>query len=283
MIPSYWWTGATAILLDRSKYSGHGLCSQNKALRLLTVPISVWTMDLRTYVCIVYNYSVAFPGSLSASYLPLLPFQNTPLQAVSSWGISLSHASNRTLAFWPLFHYDQLFEKLNQDRHGEKPWSKLRVPPSTGPHLYDSLRPCHNNRNSVDLHAHPSVGAGERQQLLNTIMIISRDLYSSPPRAKSKAENNATLLVSWWCTGFALAIIVVRLAGRYTRTEKLFREDKIMALSIIPLLARMGLVHVVLIWGTNNAITAGLTPLDIEHREIGSRVVLASRIMYAAL
>lgn len=114
-------------------------------------------------------------------------------------------------------------------------------------------------------------------------MIISRDLYSSPPRAKSKAENNPTLLVSWWCTGFALAIIVVRLAGRYTRTEKLFREDKIMALSIIPLLARMGLVHMVLLWGTNNAITTGLTQLDIEHREIGSRVVLASRIMYAAL
>lgn len=56
-----------------------------------------------------------------------------------------------------------------------------------------------------------------------------------------------------------------------------------MALSIVPLLARMGLVHMVLIWGTNNTITAGLTRLDIEHREIGSRVVLASRIMYAAL
>lgn len=114
-------------------------------------------------------------------------------------------------------------------------------------------------------------------------MIISRALYSSSPRAKSKADNNATLLVSWWCTGFALAIIGVRLAGRYTRTEKLFREDKIMALSIIPLLARMGLVHMVLIWGTNNATTTGLTLLDIEHREIGSKIVLASRIMYAAL
>lgn len=228
------------------------------------------------------TYSVTFPAILSASYLPLLPFRNTSLQAVSRSGISLSQASNKSLAFWPV-SLRPTFWKLNQDRHGEKPWSKLHVPPSSGPHLHDSFRPCHNNRNSVDLHAHPSAGAGERQQLLNTIMIISRDLYSSPPRAKSKAENNATLLVSWWCTGFALAIIVVRLAGRYTRTEKLFREDKIMALSIIPLLARMGLVHMVLIWGTNNTITAGLTRLDIEHREIGSRVVLASRIMYAAL
>lgn len=106
---------------------------------------------------------------------------------------------------------------------------------------------------------------------------------ATPPPAKTKSENNATLLVSWWCTGFALAIITVRLAGRYVRTEKLFREDKIMAWSIIPLLARMGLVHMVLIWGTNNAITTGLTPLQIHHREIGSKLVLVSRIMYAAL
>lgn len=224
------------------------------------------------------------------SHFPWHPFRLLPASPpfpkhVASSSFALRHfsqsASNKSLAFWPV-SLPPTFWKLNQDRHGEKPWSKLRVPPSSGPHLHE-FRPCHNNRNSVDLHAHPSAGAGERQQLLNTIMIISRDLYSSPPRAKSKAENNATLLVSWWCTGFALAIIVVRLAGRYTRTEKLFREDKIMALSIIPLLARMGLVHMVLIWGTNNTITAGLTRLDIEHREIGSRVVLASRIMYAAL
>lgn len=56
-----------------------------------------------------------------------------------------------------------------------------------------------------------------------------------------------------------------------------------MVLSIIPLLARMGLVHVVLIWGTNNTTSQGLTPLEIHHREIGSRLVLASRIMYAML
>lgn len=56
-----------------------------------------------------------------------------------------------------------------------------------------------------------------------------------------------------------------------------------MALSIIPLMIRMALIHVVLIWGTNNAVTTGLTAEEIRHREIGSRLVLASRIMYAAL
>ena len=76
---------------------------------------------------------------------------------------------------------------------------------------------------------------------------------------------------------------MVRISGRYVRTERLFREDKIMAWSLVPLLARMALVHVVLIWGTNNTTSEGLTPLNIQHREIGSRLVLVSRIMYAML
>lgn len=114
-------------------------------------------------------------------------------------------------------------------------------------------------------------------------MTLSTRLYSNPPPAKNAHQDNPTLLVSWWCTGFALAIIIVRLAGRYIRTEKLFREDKVMALSIIPLLARMGFVHLILLWGTNNAITTGLSPLEIRHHEIGSKLVLCSRIFYAAL
>ena len=56
-----------------------------------------------------------------------------------------------------------------------------------------------------------------------------------------------------------------------------------MALSLIPLLARMGLVHLLLLWGTNNVTTEGLTARDVHYREIGSRLVLASRIMYAML
>ena len=56
-----------------------------------------------------------------------------------------------------------------------------------------------------------------------------------------------------------------------------------MALSLVPLLARMGLVHLVLLWGTNNTKTEGMTARDIHYRELGSRMVLASRIMYAML
>jgi hypothetical protein len=110
-----------------------------------------------------------------------------------------------------------------------------------------------------------------------------RGLYHvRPPALQTTKDMKPTLLVSWWCTGFALAIILVRVSGRYIRTEKLFKEDKIMAASIIPLMIRMALVHVILLWGTNNTATELLSTLDVQHREIGSRLVLASRIFYAA-
>jgi len=104
----------------------------------------------------------------------------------------------------------------------------------------------------------------------------------APPALQTKLDMNATLLVSWWCTLFSLTAIVIRLMGRWVRTERLFREDKIMFWSVIPLMIRMGLIHVVLIWGTNNTVTTGLSLEQIRQREIGSKLVLAARIFYAA-
>lgn len=116
-------------------------------------------------------------------------------------------------------------------------------------------------------------------------MIIPRNLYSPvAPEPRSRIANNPTLLYSWWCTIFSLVIIGFRLSGRLIRNERLFREDKIMAWSIIPLIARMSVVHVVLIWGTNNVNVSALNdPVKIRHREIGSQLVLVARIFYAML
>ncbi|KAF2196614.1 hypothetical protein GQ43DRAFT_339952, partial [Delitschia confertaspora ATCC 74209] len=105
---------------------------------------------------------------------------------------------------------------------------------------------------------------------------------ASPPERRTKLQNNPTLLFSWWATVVSVVIIGFRVFGRYSRNNRLFREDKIMAWSIIPLLARMAFVHVVLIYGTNNIKSEGLTdPLAIHHRIVGSRMVLAARIFYA--
>ncbi|KAJ4354764.1 hypothetical protein N0V95_003537 [Ascochyta clinopodiicola] len=114
-------------------------------------------------------------------------------------------------------------------------------------------------------------------------MILPRSLYNeSPPERRTRATNNPTLLYSWWCTIFSLVIIGFRLSGRYIRNERLFREDKIMAWSVVPLMVRMSFVHVVLIWGTNNVNVSALhDPTKIRHREIGSQMVLAARVFYA--
>jgi len=114
-------------------------------------------------------------------------------------------------------------------------------------------------------------------------MILPRDIFNgTPPDRRTRAANNPTLLYSWWCTIFSVVIIGFRLSGRYIRNERLFREDKIMAWSIVPLLARMGCIHIVLIYGTNNVDVTSLTdPLIIRRREIGSQCVLAARIFYA--
>jgi hypothetical protein len=105
--------------------------------------------------------------------------------------------------------------------------------------------------------------------------------HEQPPDLQTKIAMNPTLLVSWWATGFALIAIVIRVTGRWVRVERLFREDKIMLYSVIPLLIRMALVHVILIWGTNNTVSTGLTEIEIWRREIGSKLVLAARIFYA--
>ncbi len=109
-------------------------------------------------------------------------------------------------------------------------------------------------------------------------------LYSDPPPLRAFGEDKPTLLVCWWITIFCAVIILLRISGRFVRTEKLFAEDKTAALALIPLFLRMGCVHVILVYGTNNAQLedAGLSDEDLHKRSIASGLVLLSRILYAA-
>ncbi|RYO85777.1 hypothetical protein DL766_008086 [Monosporascus sp. MC13-8B] len=111
-------------------------------------------------------------------------------------------------------------------------------------------------------------------------------LYSSPPSLHTPDQDKPTLLVCWWITLFSMTIILLRVSGRFVRTERLFKEDKMAALAIIPLFLRMGCVHLILLYGTNNTrFSAHRLPLpdeEMRRRTIGSGLVLASRIFYAA-
>ncbi|CAG8980897.1 hypothetical protein HYALB_00012941 [Hymenoscyphus albidus] len=107
-------------------------------------------------------------------------------------------------------------------------------------------------------------------------------IYSPPPPLRSFHDDKATLLVCWWCTLFAAVIILFRVCGRYIRTERLFKEDWLAFACLIPLFCRMGVVHVILIFGTNNSEIADFSEHAIHRRVIGSRLVLVSRLLYAA-
>ncbi|KAK5940115.1 hypothetical protein PMZ80_007533 [Knufia obscura] len=106
-------------------------------------------------------------------------------------------------------------------------------------------------------------------------------LATAPPALQTRLDMNPTLVVSWFCTIFSLVVILIRVIGRFVRIERLFREDKIMLWSIVPLMVRMAFAHVVLIYGTNNTEIFALSEQDVSNRSIGSRLVLASRIFYA--
>ncbi|KAL2208953.1 hypothetical protein CC79DRAFT_638461 [Sarocladium strictum] len=109
-------------------------------------------------------------------------------------------------------------------------------------------------------------------------------LYSDPPRHREFRLDKPTLLVCWWATAMCTMIILLRVTGRFIRTERLFREDRIAALALIPLYIRMGLVHYILLHATNNSDFTGF-PVDdkfLSEVSIASGLVLAARIFYAA-
>jgi hypothetical protein len=112
-------------------------------------------------------------------------------------------------------------------------------------------------------------------------MELFRRFADTAPDLRDFRQDKPTLLVSWWCTGYAITIIAFRVCGRYIRTEKVYAEDAIMMLAILPLLMRTSFAHIVLLKGTNNIQTFGLSEVEIHRREFGSQMVIASRILYA--
>jgi hypothetical protein len=109
-------------------------------------------------------------------------------------------------------------------------------------------------------------------------------LTSSAAATVTFAARKPSLIVSWWCTCYATTIIFFRVCGRYIRSEKMFKEDLVMLGAVSLLLVRMGLAQAILINGTNDVVLTalGLTADDIARRELGSKLVLASRILYSA-
>ena len=96
-----------------------------------------------------------------------------------------------------------------------------------------------------------------------------------------------TLIVAYICALLSLACIATRLICRRIRGERYwaFPDDIWMGFSVVPLFVRLGLIHVVIVYGTNQA-PMGMRILGGNAKEemiLGSKFVLASRIVYPAL
>lgn len=109
-------------------------------------------------------------------------------------------------------------------------------------------------------------------------------LYTGPPPYRTRADDHPTLLVTYWTSACCLVMILWRLIGRLVRMNELYTDDKMMAVTIVPLVARQALVHLVLVWGTNNVLLGEEVSEDeIRRRELGSKAVMGARVAYAAL
>ncbi|KAJ5976848.1 hypothetical protein N7501_000190 [Penicillium viridicatum] len=95
----------------------------------------------------------------------------------------------------------------------------------------------------------------------------------------------STLIILWVFTWVTVGLIVFRLLVRKLKGFKFVLGDYFAMGAIFCALARLGLVHVIIIWGTNNMSakfrhTHNFTPEEVRRREIASKLVLANRVFY---
>ncbi|KAE8335785.1 hypothetical protein BDV24DRAFT_155705 [Aspergillus arachidicola] len=97
--------------------------------------------------------------------------------------------------------------------------------------------------------------------------------------------DNATLVSLWVLTWCAVGLISIRLVMRKIRGKAFVLGDYLSLCAILCALIRLALVHVIIIWGTNN-ISRGFryshhfTSEEIYRRETASKFTLVNRVFY---
>ncbi|KAI9815106.1 MAG: hypothetical protein M1827_002949 [Pycnora praestabilis] len=93
------------------------------------------------------------------------------------------------------------------------------------------------------------------------------------------------LVTVWACTWSAMVIMVFRLGFRKFREEKFKGSDYMTMGAMFCLITRLALIHVVLVWGTNNVTkefrdTHHFTTGELYRREVGSKLTIINRVFY---
>ena len=98
-------------------------------------------------------------------------------------------------------------------------------------------------------------------------------------------DTEMTIVVTWVFTWLAEALMALRLTMRKLRKQDFNISDYFTMAAMAFLIIRLAMVHVVLIWGTNNITDAYrsshiFTTQEIYQMEIGSKLTLAVRAVY---
>lgn len=96
---------------------------------------------------------------------------------------------------------------------------------------------------------------------------------------------NPTLLIMWLFSCIALAVMTLRLVMSKTYGPKFIAGDYLTMGAMFCASLRVGLIHVVLVYETNNMDphfrhTHNFSPEEIYRRETGSRLALVNRTFY---
>jgi hypothetical protein len=98
-------------------------------------------------------------------------------------------------------------------------------------------------------------------------------------------DTQVTIVITWVFTWLSEALMALRLTMRKLRKQDFNISDYFTIAAMAFLIIRLAMVHIVLIWGTNN-ITAAFrdshmfTAQEIYQLEIGSKLTLAVRAVY---
>ncbi len=94
-----------------------------------------------------------------------------------------------------------------------------------------------------------------------------------------------TLIIHWLFSWLTVVILMTRIVWRRVSTEEFNAGDYLTMAALVCVFTRMGLIHVVLTWGTNNVSAAyrlnhAFTDEEIYQRTIGSKFTVINRFFY---
>lgn len=98
-------------------------------------------------------------------------------------------------------------------------------------------------------------------------------------------QDEITIIIVWVFSWVAITIMAIRLLWQRIQSRRFFPGDYLTMAAIFCAVARLGIIHVVLIWGSNNVTAAfrashQFTPTEIYQREVGSKLTLVNRTFY---